>query len=947
MRRSTNQQRVSSHSWRSSLGEIAVRMCGVCASGCGPTAGGCIGCYPGAPSPKAKKTSVRFSTSKQEEQPPPEATVPCDDEPLVEQQLKYGEELINDLIDKKWPYISSWFTTQMKEHLEPELKRYITESVELTTCGLGTKPLSLRTVSTSSCFQDWLARKEDRTNIVVVGELEFRSDGEICVAVGTAYQRIAKVTLTNLVVSGLLVLELVRLQDMPPWFSGIRIHFPDAPEVDLSISAEVFVLDRFLDIDRRVKSIVLDKLRGLINSYAVLPNHFCVGFARDLDPFQLRHPVPQGVLRLEVVQSNSKPDADADLSSHGTTECKEPEQKVEPAPPPTGPVKGSWGRWFTRKTATSDDTTLDISIGTTVKRCKVGETCDFLLVDWRRQHVKIEASGAKADLSQGHIRRPITQLVGSQTVSQPADVPLDLSSVPGLPSGSLHLKAHWRPSPSLQEVSSALALPAHDSRWALGEPCSGTWLLLVDLYYATALPSAENGTEHWATVTVRHSSTGEVLAEDVSPAVAARPPSQHGLDLLRDSVGRFPASAEDVLRDEVAPDAWRQFLGRPVAGKQEGSKYASPGLIDAVWEHPFRMMLGSGETAPVMDAIRTAELLLTVWRPERGLFKEQSGSKQAPNRELGSVRFRLAELFSSDHFCQDASHALRSAQDSHDNGADSLIRFRVQARPLQRPPDLASSTAFWNQMGSWGAQRLGGRLATRVTQAFRLGTLKVEGESGSHTVPAGSLLSRQDSIDHKADAQAEECAAGEEVHEPPSDCTAVAEVNAVAEEDVDVSTHEPVPNPPLSWRQWLFGAKQAPVLPSDLERPSDLEKVVVDKPGPMIPSDLTCVSSGSAGSGIGYASPESPVITDPYGGSATGLPAHSDEAPVEYQVSDEAPVEYQVTSFGGQVFVDAVEFHPIEQDLRSDLQGEVGAQSEDPVGTVTPDTQCPDTAKSS
>merc|ERR1712176_1237522 len=91
-----------------------------------------------------------------------------------------------------------------------------------------------------------------------------------------------------------------------------------------------------------------------------------------------------------------------------------------------------------------------------------------------------------------------------------------------------------------------------------------------------------------------------------------------------------------------------------------------------------------------MDAIRTAEILLTVCRPERGLFKEQSGGKQAPVRELGSVRFRLADLFSADHFCQDVSRALRSAQISQEDSADSLIRFRVQARPLQRPPDLAS-----------------------------------------------------------------------------------------------------------------------------------------------------------------------------------------------------------------------------------------------------------------
>lgn len=693
-----------------------------------------------------------------------------------EHALRNGGELVNDLLAKQWPYISDWFWELMKESVEPELKRYISESVELLSCGLGTRPLRLENVATSLHQQDWLSEAPDRTNILVTGDLDFRSDGEMCVAAGTD-GRMARVKLTCLEIRGPIVIELVKLHNRPPWFSGLRAHFPSLPHLDITVSTEVFVLDKFIDFDRKVKSIILDQLKSLINNYAVLPNRLAVALAKDLDPFQLRHPPPQGVLRIEVVKHvgeapweahKQSPDRDCrilQIDSHSTGRVKR--QKVHPqagpaiAPNPqstktllpavgTGrlpsvvlakgmaqkqempaladrgpasPINKRLQRWF-RRTSTDGIASADVNIGTTVTKCHVGEARDFLLDDWERQHVNIAVRGPRASgPAAGSARCSVAELVANQSASQPAEVPVTLTSDDGHAAGCIHLKAHLRHIPSTQlDLSRAMSLPTRDSSWAHGEPFQRTWLCMVDLYYAAGLLHVESGTELWATVSIRDSSDGRVLEEQESPCQPAGPPAQHGLELLRDALGSLPQNAEAVLRQEVSADAWRQLLGRTTTGQQcsGGSRDNASQPVDAVWEHPFRLLLGTGKGIPVEDAIRAAEVCITVWRPECGLTRDPQSGKRPGSIAMGSACFRLLELMKEDHFSHNVSLPLYSSQSGQKENVRGCVWCRLQVRPLQQAQDLAVGQ-FWNQMNS-GAQRWANQVmhgAHSITNSFR------------------------------------------------------------------------------------------------------------------------------------------------------------------------------------------------------------------------------------
>ena len=113
---------------------------------------------------------------------------------------------------------------------------------------------------------------------------------------------LGKVTVENIQVRGTIVIELVKLSQKPPWFSGLRVYFPDPPVVDLSIhSTVVGLLSVKMD---RFKETMIQVLRDrIIARSAVLPNRFCMGVGDCMDELLLRHWHPEGVLRVCILKA--------------------------------------------------------------------------------------------------------------------------------------------------------------------------------------------------------------------------------------------------------------------------------------------------------------------------------------------------------------------------------------------------------------------------------------------------------------------------------------------------------------------------------------------------------------------------------------------------------------------------------------------------------------------
>ncbi|CAJ1382075.1 unnamed protein product [Effrenium voratum] len=233
--------------FRRSLARWATRLCGACAgcaTGCSALSGGASEPLPAkAPSSEQSKFS----------------------------ELWHGEELVNDVIHRLWPSISEWFRRKLKAELEPELKKQLLDIVEFEDLGLGTAPMRLEGITSSMCTEEW----DDNVLKVIkcAGDLDYSGDGEITVGIRAGRGgAMGRVVLTDLRLKGKIVLELAQLIPVAPWFTGVRIYFPDMPQVDLNIDAKVFVLDAFCDTAALVKTKVLKVLREAVASVCVLPS---------------------------------------------------------------------------------------------------------------------------------------------------------------------------------------------------------------------------------------------------------------------------------------------------------------------------------------------------------------------------------------------------------------------------------------------------------------------------------------------------------------------------------------------------------------------------------------------------------------------------------------------------------------------------------------------------
>lgn len=694
---------------RRKVGHLALHLCGACA--------GCLeGWRPFGPS------AVEVTAG-------PAGAAPA--AALQDDKLTrfFDVDIVNDLIAKEWPHISAWFGRKMKLVVEPLLKRNISDFVEFSLCNLGTKALRLDDVSSAEYLHARTGEEKRMPSIMYVGELNYCGDGEIHVEV-KAGGTVAKVRLNKLVVRGQLVIELVRLIDIPPWFSGMRFYFPNAPEVDIGVQTEVFVLDAIYNTATMIQTRVVQQVKNVIGSYAVLPNTYAIDLCKGLDPFQLRHPQPQGVVRMHIQElatvatSSSTADlpgntpstvhASAASAPDESTEASGAVAELAPTGMASGVSRRTWAEWLLRRgrakrecRGSSSPCHLDVTIGNSTLRCKVGEVHDFIVSDLRHQTVRIatrDHSGTVSDETEVNV---LDLLANQRTDDDGAIRPSEyrVATFPDVVEGDLNVRAQWRPCAiGASTISRALELGPLDSGWALGEPLTCTWLLLVDLYHATGLPGAEIGTQHWVSVGVRRRGADEPpLVQQDSPCAEARAPVQQALEILRnigEFRGGFPVEAEDALRS-VSPEVWRESLGCSGAASASSSSPGprsdpQAGPVDVVWEHPFCLRMDSRES--LLQSIKALEILVVVKRPERRKVRD-TVSKRPAERILGQEKWNLALLVSRDDYSEDV--CLRFPVGAGASKTTASLRMRVHVRPLEMAPDMCRQAWRKNLRDGW------------------------------------------------------------------------------------------------------------------------------------------------------------------------------------------------------------------------------------------------------
>lgn len=610
------------------LARHAVNLCGACA--------GCVtACTPGASAPLPEKAQSS--------------------EPKEITDLWHGEELLNDVIGRLWPSISEWFQRKLKAELEPQLKEQLMDIVEFEDIGLGTSPMRLEGITSSTSSEE--CGTDVFKTIRCAADLDYSGDGQITVGIRAGRGgAMGHVALTKLKLRGKIVVEFAHLTHLPPWFKCVRIYFPDMPEVDLTMDAKVFVLDAFCDTASMVKTRVLKVLQEAVASACVLPSRLVLEVASGIDHFRLHHPRPRGVLRtqIEVQAPPEEPQEESSYASYASLSASM--------------------SWLFESSSPKNLTSMQVSLGACRKNCASGDIVDFVVHDFDQQSVSVFANNSDTPLVVICLKDVIES---GQGLKDPSEEEAHIFQLPlsfGSATGSLQMQ--WR------QLAKEGLNPMHtldqmvgDRTWTFGSPYASSWLLFIDLFHAVGLQGVEDETEIWAVVSVRRPFNA-AICEQTSSAVPAASPARHGyqewryLGVLEHLAGVGGVNADDVERyvlGSIPEEAWRLLLGRAL---QQGSL---PGGVDAVWKQPFCLLLDEDASS---DAIRKLEVEIELRRPERG----RSKSKSARYEKVGSATYPLSELISQPLAMEDLW-----VQICYGKKPTGHVRLRVQMRPLQSP----------------------------------------------------------------------------------------------------------------------------------------------------------------------------------------------------------------------------------------------------------------------
>ncbi|CAE7850200.1 esyt3, partial [Symbiodinium necroappetens] len=584
-------------------------------------------------------------------------------------------EFINDLVAAQWPYISDWFDETMRTNCEPALQSVMPAGITICfgdKCSLGTKPAQLQSIIASKYCEDPL---EESTTIRLDAQLNYVGDSHVDVTC-----TVGSLVLTQLQVTGEIVIELVRLQKNPPWFSGVRIYFSNRPKIDLVVQTEVLGLNANFEF---IKQKLVTALGDVIAGQAVLPNRFCLPIGDAISEVDLRMPTPQGVLRLVVLEARDLPDPGR---SHW-------HNVLRPLLGSRGVPEGPDVHPFVEAAIGAQVQRTDTVNGSLSPKWEYGNCFDFVVDDIKRQGVEFTVHDSdtstfkwKADVL-GHGGSKLSALLeGQRTENHQPATWLRLATGPGkyIPAGQLRVRAEWRPlSPGGTAIYVHPAAGPPRGLWSIGPGNQSEWVLVADVLSATALPGDSNGQKHRVTLSLLWEGveTGQQSTTGLATAASPLALGEHMISTmnLRPEIGevlrKFPERIYALWRAKVPMDQRAEKLERgylfPKAQKTELISQVcissprggyQPMFADAVWNSTCHLLLDSiskmtlrlavsqhGASLPVGVAVYALDQLLEApgWRFEGLLPLRRVGKVPIDPTDASAaleVRLRLHQL---------------------------------------------------------------------------------------------------------------------------------------------------------------------------------------------------------------------------------------------------------------------------------------------------------------
>ena len=221
---------------------------------------------------------------------------------------KEQAEWVNRIIDQMWPYVGEMVYKILKESVEPEMQKNMPKALNtlyFETIDLGNKPPYVANVKS-------YASKEDHKKSEFIFDMDLCYNGDATIKLA-----VKKVTLglSNIELRGILRVIFKPLVAEYNPVGGVTVFFLNRPKLKFDLTNLLNVLD-FPGLKSSLRRITDD----VIASFVVLPNRIAIPLAAGVDASDLQYPIPEGVLRVKVVEAKNLIAKDIGLVKKGKSD---------------------------------------------------------------------------------------------------------------------------------------------------------------------------------------------------------------------------------------------------------------------------------------------------------------------------------------------------------------------------------------------------------------------------------------------------------------------------------------------------------------------------------------------------------------------------------------------------------------------------------------------------
>ncbi|XP_068704982.1 extended synaptotagmin-3-like [Montipora foliosa] len=215
---------------------------------------------------------------------------------------------INEIINRSWSSIEGLTRSILIEHMEPELQKRLPaalKSLRFDKIELGKIPPYIGNIT--SYGRQGNSRPSEYMMDV---DLFYKGDAQVKFTVKNV-----KMGITDFQVHGTLRIILKPLFSFPPIIGGVTVFFLKRPNIAFNLTNMLNVLE-IPGLNKTLRHIVDD----VIAANVVLPNRIAIPLAGRVDVSDLQYPVPEGLLRVHLVEARELVASDASLIGSGSSD---------------------------------------------------------------------------------------------------------------------------------------------------------------------------------------------------------------------------------------------------------------------------------------------------------------------------------------------------------------------------------------------------------------------------------------------------------------------------------------------------------------------------------------------------------------------------------------------------------------------------------------------------